>query len=168
MKQKDQNPYSFDSSANLDANHTLSHEEKMIIEKKVFVERRYQTSRKIRDHNNPRRRNKVTPPHIEALLSLVNNSNPGNTASSEPVDQNHPSQNLKVEEILVKPEPLDSDYYEGDYGAVGHDQVPPPTFMKKEPSDIDIDNKSQEMDTTSRPTSPKQLKLMKSTDHPNQ
>jgi len=50
MKNKNQNPYSFDSSKSNNLEF-LTEEEKMMIEKKVFVERRYQTSRKIKPNS---------------------------------------------------------------------------------------------------------------------
>jgi hypothetical protein len=50
MKNKNQNPYSFET-AKPSTPDFLSDEEKMMVEKKVFVERRYQTSRKIKPNS---------------------------------------------------------------------------------------------------------------------
>ncbi|XP_021946251.1 uncharacterized protein LOC110844372 isoform X2 [Folsomia candida] len=167
MKQKNQNPYSFDPAATLYHTHQLSHEEKMIIEKKVFVERRYQTSRKIRDYQRPKQRRQ------KLLLQLQQEEllrNPINTTlyESDPVYEHEPI--TKVEEIEVKPEPVDVDYYDYSNNTnmtyhSGQQSAPTsPPYIKKEPMDIDpeqanLSNTSFAGGGGDTPSSPKQAKL---------
>jgi len=104
MKVKERDPYSF-VCAQVEEQDLLSHEEKQIIEKKVFVERRYQTSRKIRD-NNPRNKAK-------AMTSSSSSS-----SSHLQVQSLHTNMTEKPEELIVKPEPMDAEYYEADYSSI--------------------------------------------------